>query len=83
MSYVLIVPSAPPSPKARELGGQLAALIREYERDHPSVSSTEIRQAVQVALQTTQRGAPLGLAVTLGALVLVLLGLVAFFLAQG
>jgi hypothetical protein len=60
MSYVPIVPNAPSpqeaSPRARELGVQMAQLLQDYREQNPSLTSTEVQQAMQIAREATGLG---------------------------
>ena len=67
MIFVPVVPPQPPSPRVRELAGLLGKVIEEYEKHHPAVTGTEIRQALEVASQSSSKAAPAA-AVILGAL---------------
>lgn len=59
-----------PSPRTRELAGRLAATIADFERDNPSTTSGEIREAARIALQVSSRGStdPARIIVAAGAL---------------
>jgi len=69
MSYLPILPYVSPpqeaSPRARELGVQMAHLVQEFQKQNPSLSSTEVQQAMQIAKQTTgmTKSAAMGLMV--------------------
>lgn len=60
MSYVPIVPYVPPSqqasPRARELGVQMAQLLQEFQKQNPSLSPSEVRMAMQIAQQASGVG---------------------------
>ena len=60
MSYVPIVPYVPPpqeaSPRARELGIQMAQLLQEFQKQNPSLSPSEVRMAMQIAQQASGVG---------------------------
>jgi len=45
------VPPPVASPRARELGRELADVIEKYRREHPDVSGREVRQALRIALR--------------------------------
>ena len=72
MSYVPIVPYVPSpqeaSPRARELGVQMAQLVQEFQKENPSLTSAEVQQAMQIAKQATgmTKGARASLMVALG-----------------
>ena len=72
MSYVPIVPYVPPpqeaSPRARELGVQMAQLVQEFQKQNPSLSSAEVQQAMQIAKQATgmTKGAAAGMMAAVG-----------------
>lgn len=57
MTYIPIVPYVPPpqeaSPRARELGVQMAQLVQDFQKQNPSLSSAEVQQAMQIAKQAT------------------------------
>ena len=68
MSYVPIVtPPHVPSHQTRELADQLARVIVDFEQNHPAMSSGEIREAAQLALQASQRGGGIGPALVFAA----------------
>ena len=89
MLFVPVTPtvtsSPPPSPRVRELAQLLNKVVDEYSAAHPSVSRTEIQQAIRLAQASAPGGSrPAALVVmaTLGVLVAGLfLGL--FLLADG
>ena len=90
MSYIPIVPYVPPpqgaSPQALELGVQMAQLVQEFQKQNPSLSSTEVQQAMQIAKQATgmTRSAATGVMVAVGVgLMGVLLAGVLFFRQAG
>lgn len=90
MTYIPIVPYAPSpqeaSPRARELGVQMAQLVQEFQKQNPSLSSTEVQQAMQIAKQATgtTRSAAVGVMVALGVgLMGVLLAGLMFFRRAG
>ncbi len=72
MTYIPIVPYVPApqeaSPRARELGVQMAQLVQEFQKQNPSLSSTEVQQAMNIAKQATgmTKGAAAGVAVAIG-----------------
>lgn len=72
MTYIPIVPYVPrpqqASPRARELGVQMAQLVQEFQKQNPSLSSTEVQQAMQIAKQATgmTKGAAAGVAAAVG-----------------
>ncbi len=49
MTYVPVVPSAPPSPRASELGSRLEEVINAFRAENPGLTDLEIRQAVDLA----------------------------------
>ena len=54
MTYVpIIVPPTSPSPRARELAGEISRTIVDYEQLHPSVTRAEVQQATRLAMQAT------------------------------
>lgn len=90
MSYIPIVPYVPPpqeaSPRARELGVQMAHVVQEFQKQNPSLSSTEVQQAMQIAKQATgmTKSAAVGVMVGVGvALMGVLLAGLLFFRQAG
>lgn len=86
MTYVpIVVPTpAPPSPRARELADRLATVLLEYEETHPSITSGEVRQATQLALQRTRAGTAMTAPIIAGALgILLFAGIAAFFFVGG
>lgn len=42
-------PPQPPSPRARELGEQIALFVRDYTAQNPDVEATDVQAAFQVA----------------------------------
>ena len=72
MSYIPIVPYVPPpqeaSPRARELGVQMAQLLQDFQKQNPSLSSAEVQQAMQIAKQATgmTKSAATGVMVAVG-----------------
>jgi len=75
MSYVPVIStSAPPSPRARELGSQMAGLIDEFRRQNPGTTGDDIRQALRLAAPDAGTTSRAHLAITVGALLLLLLG---------
>ncbi len=85
MSYVpIVVPPPSPSPRTRELADLLAQVIREYEAQHPSVTSTEVREAARLASASAATGLSRQVvAVTLGLGVAALAGAIAFARSSG
>ena len=89
MYFVPIVPSsgtgAPVTPRTRELADLLGRVIEEYEKHHPAVSGSEVRQAMDLALQRSQKGgadvARLALAAGLGGLAVA--GVLAYLVMGG
>ena len=79
MTYVPIVPPTPTSPRTRELADQLARVMAEFEQTHPSVTRAEKRQAARLALEATRSSDAGPVAVVLGLIVLLILGLLYFF----
>ena len=75
MSFVPFVPPSPPSPRAYELGRRLKETIDGFRQENPSVSKTEIRQAMGLATQRSG-SQPVLIALALG---LMLLGALGFF----
>ena len=75
MTYVPIpvVPPTPPSPRTRELADLLARVIEEYEKHHPAVSGAEVREALNLASQSSKTAAPAARSLV----AMLLLGLVA------
>ena len=54
MTYVpIIVPPTPPSPRTRELAGEITRTIVDFEQLHPSVTRAEVQQATRLAMQAT------------------------------
>jgi hypothetical protein len=51
MSFVPITP--PPSPRARELGTRISAVVEEFTRQNPGTSAEEVRQALRLVAQKT------------------------------
>ncbi len=76
MTYVPIpiVPPTPPSPRTRELADLLARVIEEYEKHHPAVSGAEVREALNLASQSSKTATPAARSLV----AMLLLGLVAF-----
>lgn len=55
MLYVpIVVPPTPPSPRTRELANLLSTVIQEYEKHHPSLTGSEIHQALTLASQESR-----------------------------
>ena len=87
MSYVPIVTPtpSPPSPRSRELADLLVRVIEAYEEGHPTTTRPEIRAATRLALSETgpsRLGTPI-VAVTLGGLMALLLGVSVFLRQSG
>ena len=83
MSYVPIVTQPPrPSRETRELADRVSRVLLAYQRDHPSVTAAEVRQALALAQRSTRGGAGLEAPALVIALLLgvaAMLGLVAFY----
>ncbi len=56
MTFVPAVPPPAPSPRANELGSRLTETIDRFREDNPSLSPTEIRQAMRLALKGAGTG---------------------------
>ncbi len=48
---VPIVPAAPPSPEAQDLGLKIAELVRLMRQENPNIGAADIRQGLQLAAQ--------------------------------
>ena len=59
LAFVPYVPQVPqaPSPRAETLAQRLADTIHQFQQQNPGLSPLEVRQAVQLALSRTSRGA--------------------------
>lgn len=85
MFIPVIIPPQEPSPRAKELGEQIALFVMEYRQDNPQLSSMELQQAFMLARQRTNK--ELGgsanikafIALGLGLAMLVLLGVLVLF----
>ena len=57
MLYVPVIPphATPPSPRTRELSDLLGRVIEEYEKHHPAVTGSEVREAVRLAAMRSSR----------------------------
>jgi hypothetical protein len=82
MTYVPVVPSAPPSPRARELGSRLEEVINTFRAENPGLSNLEIRQAMALATKGAGKvNQALVLALAIGLLfIFAILGAVGIFL---
>ncbi len=82
---VPIIPAAPPSPEAQDLGLKIAELVRLMRQENPKIGPAAIRQGLQLAAQNLRPeiggsgGAIVALAVA-GVVGVTVLGL---FLAKG
>jgi hypothetical protein len=77
MAFVPFTQSSTPSGRAYELGTRLKETIDGFRQEHPNITGTEIRQAVELATRgTVTASQPIALAV--GVALLLLLGLFAF-----
>ncbi|GMV07973.1 MAG: hypothetical protein AMXMBFR53_42480 [Gemmatimonadota bacterium] len=88
MIFVPVVPHTPvppPSPRVRELSDLLGRVIEEYEKHHPSVTGSEVRQALQLASGRSKATQAIAarLAVAGVGVALALGGVVAFLAAGG
>lgn len=89
MLFVPIVPSgpqAPPSPRVRELSELLGRVIDEYGKHHPSLTGTEVRQAVRLASRGASRSgdrAPVRVLLAGIVAALVAAGVAVFVLREG
>ena len=77
MAFVPFVPSSPPSGQAYELGTRLKETIDGFRQEHPSITGTEIRQAMDMASKGTGAGPP-AVALVIGGVLLLLFGIFAF-----
>ncbi len=48
---VPIIPAAPPSPEAQDLGLKIAELVRLMRQENPKIGPAAIRQGLQLAAQ--------------------------------
>jgi len=70
------------APRVRELGDLLGRVIEEYEKHHPAVTGSEVRQALQLAAgRSKASGAVAARVAALGAAVALALGGVVAFVA--
>jgi hypothetical protein len=76
MAFVPFVQPPPPSPRAYELGGRLKETIDGFRQENPSITGTEIKQAMDLARRGTGAGSQM-IAIAIG-VALLLLGLLAF-----
>lgn len=54
MTYVpIIVPPTPPSPRTRDLAGEITKTIVDFEQLHSSVTRAEVQQATRLVMQAT------------------------------
>ena len=85
MPIVTVIPQAPPSPEAQDLGLKIAELVRLMRQENPKIGPAAIRQGLQLAAQNLRPeiggsgGAIVALAVA-GVVGVTVLGL---FLAKG
>jgi hypothetical protein len=49
MAFVPHVPRQTASPEAQDLANRIAALVQDYQRDHPDLSERDVRDAMQAA----------------------------------
>jgi hypothetical protein len=49
MAFVPHVPRQTASPEAQDLANRIAALIQEYQRNHPDLSERDVRDALHAA----------------------------------
>jgi hypothetical protein len=80
MTYVH-VPVAT-SQNAQRLANDLSRVIDDHKRDHPGLSPADIRQALQIAGAGVGAGRTRQLVVAIAAGLLLLVGLLTFFLVQ-
>ncbi len=76
----------PVSPESQELAYKLKHVIREYKQSHPRLSDGEVQQAIRMAAGRMGAGVQRTwqvLALTIAAVVAVLLGLFVFLRAGG
>lgn len=79
MSFVpVVVTPPPPSPRARELGDRLTRTIDRYRTENPSVSPSEIQQALSLATRGIGSGNTAAVLVVL-LVGMLLLGVLMFF----
>ena len=78
---VITPPPAPPSPRARELGEQIALFVKDYQNENPDTSAMEIGQALMLArahLRKELGGGPnlklVGVALAMGLSMMVAIG---------
>jgi hypothetical protein len=64
------------------LADLLGRVIEEYEKHHPSVTGAEVRDALRMAAVSSKAAAPAP-ALVAGLVVLLLAGLVVFFVQEG
>jgi len=86
MSYVPIVtPPHVPSHQTRELANELARVIVDFEQRNPAMSSAEIREAAQLALQASRRGEGIGpqLVFAVAGAAVFMVGLVVYLAVSG
>jgi len=59
VTYVPIVvpPQAEPSRQTRELADLLGRVVQEYEKAHPTVTGSEVSEALQLAKRASTKGA--------------------------
>lgn len=55
MIFVPVIPPhhEPPAPRTRELAGLLGRVIEEFEKQHPSVTGSEVRAALDLAARNS------------------------------
>ena len=86
MAFVQFVPSTPPSGRAYELGTRLKETIDGFRREHPGVTGTEIRQAMDLATKGTLPGqafaGPQRVALLIAVVLLILFGVLAFLFLE-
>ena len=77
MAFVPFIPSSPPSGRAHELGTRLKETIDGFRQEHPSITGTEIRQAMGLATKGTGAGGQ-AVALVIGLVLFLLFGILAF-----
>lgn len=53
---VPVTPPPPASPRVRQLSDELSTVIDDYQRRFPDLSSSDVRQAAQLAVQKRGKG---------------------------